>query len=170
MRSFCVRALVPIALTLVVLGDCRADVMFNLTPAMLNAAPGGTVEFTGTLTNAGAVDVFLNGDLSVFPYLTLTLDDSPFFANAPLSLSADGGEYSGPLFDVTISPVALPGPYSGSFIIQGGSDSNTFDTLASQDFQVTVNTSSPEPNTLFLVTIALTGVFLARRRAEAGCR
>ena len=61
-----------------------ADLLFNLSPATLSTTPGGTVEFTGSLINTGAADVFLNGDLSVFLYSTLTLDDSPFFASSPL--------------------------------------------------------------------------------------
>src|ERR1035437_7396796 len=118
------------------LNTARADLIFNLTPPMLSAPPSGTVEFTGTLTNTGIADVFLNGDVSVLPYLTLMLDDSPFFANSPLSLAAGGGLYSGPFFDVIVDPGAVPGTYTGSFTIQGGADSSTFNNLASQNFQI----------------------------------
>ena len=49
------------------------------------ATPGTTVDFTGTITNNTAGTVFLNGDTFNIGGASLTLDDSPFFANAPLS-------------------------------------------------------------------------------------
>ena len=50
------------------------------------ATPGTTVDFTGTITNNTTGTVFLNSDSFNLGGLSLTLDDSPFFANAPLSL------------------------------------------------------------------------------------
>ena len=158
--------LFAVGVTLLVLRSARGDVIFNLTPSALTTSPGGTVEFTGTLTNTGSTDVFLNGDSAGGLPPILTLDDSPFFGNAPLFLTGTGGFYSGPFFDVMVVPAALPGIYSGgSFTIQGGADSNTFDGLASQNFQVTVTSPSsiPEPGSFVLVATAFAIILFARR-------
>lgn len=132
----------------------HAGVIFNLTPTTLSTVPGGTIEFIGTLTNSGAADVFLNGDVSILPNTLLTLDDSPFFINSPLFLMPSQS-YVGPFFDVAADAGALSGIYSGSFTIQGGADSNTFDNLASQSFTVNVISSVPEPNYSMLSAFAL---------------
>jgi hypothetical protein len=119
-----------------------ASAVFQLNPTDVTAAPETDVSFSGVLTNTGGSDLFLNGDVSILPFAGLILDDSAFFSNAPLFLSP-GGSYSGPFFDVLISDVT-PGPYAGSFTIQGGDDGNSFDDLASQDFRISVP-AVPEP-------------------------
>jgi hypothetical protein len=156
------RNLVVIGVVLVALRTTQAAVIFNLTPSVLNTSPGGTVEFTGTLTNTGSTEVFLNGDSASLLSPFLTLDDTPFFANAPLSLAAGGGSYSGPFFDVIVDPTALPNIYSSSFTIQGGADSNAFDNLATRSFEVVV-TSVPEPKVLPVVLMGLLLIALGKR-------
>jgi hypothetical protein len=145
-------------------GFAHADALnFSLTPATLSASAGGMVEFTGTLTNPGSNDVFLNGDVAVLPYSSLALDDSPFFIFSPLFL-AGGETYTGPFFDVTVNAAALPGAYSGSFTIQGGPDSNTFDNLAVQDFEVDVVASAPIPEPGSIALVSSSAVLLALLR------
>jgi len=140
-----------------------ADVILNLAPSTLNVRPGGTIEFIGTLTNTGTTDVYLNGDLSSLPYMELSLDDTPFFADSPLFLSA-GGSYNGPFFDITADASAIPGSYTGSYTVQGGADSNAFVNLASQDFTVDVGSSAsvPEPNYSIFSTAVLIIIILMR--------
>jgi hypothetical protein len=160
----CLPRLILVVLAVAALDTARADVIFNLTPPMLSTAAGTTIEFTGTLTNTGSAEVFLNGDLSMLLYSNLTLNDSPFFANSPLSLAAGGGSYFGPFFDIIVDPVAVPGVYTGSFMIQGGADSSTFSNVASQNFQVTVVSGVPEPTVFIFVAIALAAIAFTRSR------
>ena len=130
------------------------------------SAPDGistTLEFSGTLSNPTSADVFLNGDLS-FLDQSLTLDDSPFFNFAPLSLAA-GGEYSGPFFDVVVSPATPSGTYAGTFTIQGGADGNTFDNLATANFTVDVTGASvPESHLDAILLLAFVILAASRRR------
>jgi len=149
----------------------HADAILDLTPATLSTAPGGTVQFSGTLTNTGADDLFLNGDVIILSYPDLTVDDSPFFINSPPFL-LPGGSYVGPFLDVTADATTIPGSYSGSYTIQGGADSNTFDNIAEQDFTVEVSSSVvvPEPNSATLSTVELScivvGSFIRRKRLK----
>jgi hypothetical protein len=122
---------------------CRAGVTFNLTQIKLPAQSGNTVAFKGTLTNTGPAPVFLNGDTFTVPYPQLAIDESQFYANVPLSLAANGGSYTGPFFSITVDPSTASGSYAGSFTIQGGGDANTFDDLATQNFEVDV--ANPQP-------------------------
>ena len=168
MIRYLLQALILAGLTVTTAGTSRADLIFDLTPATLSASPGGTVEFTGSLSNTGVADVFLNGDLAVFLNPSLVLDDSPFFANAPLSLAAGGGSYSGPFFDVIVSFAASPGPYSGSFTIEGGVDPSTFENLATETFQVNVTSPSsvPEPSSFVLLATSLMSIVIVRARVH----
>jgi hypothetical protein len=143
------------ALTLVSL-PAAADILnFDLTASSLSAPAGKstTLEVTGTLSNPGTAVQFLNGDVS-FLDPSLTLDDSPFFTFAPLSLSGDG-VYSGPFFDVVVSPATPFGSYPATFTIQGGANNNAFDNLATADFTVHVSgTVVPEPSSFGLLLLA----------------
>ncbi|MGD0859512.1 MAG: PEP-CTERM sorting domain-containing protein [Terracidiphilus sp.] len=152
-------------------GAARADAILDLTPPTLDTAAGGTVEFAGTLTNTGDADLYLNGDVVILPYPDLTVDDSPFFNNSPLFLSPGDG-YTGPFIDVTVDPATPSGSYSGSYTIQGGTDPNAFDNLATAGFTVNVGevTATPEPNTTLLIAsglAALAGGLRKRRKIGA---
>src|ERR1017187_6333736 len=130
------------------LATAFADILtVSLDTTSLVGAPGTAVTFSGTILNASGVEVFLNGAGGNLSSPELTLDLTPFFTLTPLSL-LDGGSYSGDIFAVAISGVALPGDYFGTFTILGGVDSQTFDPVGSVDFQVTVSdtTTVPEPS------------------------
>ena len=139
----------------------RASLIFDLTSAAVSGTSGDNVSFEGTLTNTGSADLFLNGDVSFLPYAELMVDDSPFFTNVPAFL-APGDSYAGPLWNVIISPQASPGMYFGSFTVQGGSDVNTFNDLGTQDFEVVVPATIPEPACVILFGTGLLGVILMR--------
>ena len=128
----------------------------TLDTSSLTGFPNGAVTFSGTLLNNSGAEVFLNGAGGDLIYSELTLDTTPFFNFTPLSL-LDGESYSGPLFAVAISAVALTGDYSGTFIIQGGADASTFDTVGTADFQVTVSEAStvPEPSSFLLLASSI---------------
>jgi hypothetical protein len=130
-----------------------ADIVtVTLDTSSLTGIPNGAVTFSGTLLNNSGAEVFLNGAGGNLTYSELTLDTTPFFNFTPFSL-LDGESYNGPLFAVAISGVALAGDYSGTFIVQGGADASTFDTVGTADFQVTVSEVStvPEPSTFLLL-------------------
>jgi len=129
----------------------RADAMLTFTSPTLTTAPGGTVEFDGTLTNTGEVEIYLNSDSFILMYPGLSVDDSPFLFDSPLFL-LPGDSYSGPFIDVTADAGMSPGSYEGMFTIQGGPDPDSFDDLASEDFTLEVESTSatPEPSSILL--------------------
>jgi len=148
-------------LVVVAFGLCSATAyagpIFTLTldSTSLIGSPGTALTFSGTILNESGVGLFLNGAGGGLSSPELTLDLTPFFTLTPLSL-LDGASYTGDIFSVAISGVALPGDYFGTFTIQGGVDSETFDTVGSTNFQVTVADTStvPEPSSGALVGLA----------------
>jgi len=127
----------------------RAQLVFTFDQARLGCHRGDTLTFSGTLANTGTQELFLNGDSFNLPGVDLTLDDSPFFANFPLSL-AGGESASGQLFTVSIGPGASGGVTTGSFAILGGTTDTDQNELATQSFNVLV--SAPEPGALGLLS------------------
>ena len=139
----------------------------QLVQSDLTGAPGTTVEFFATITNPSTTDtIYLNGDSSSTSTPLLTVDDAPFFSNAPLFLIP--GASSGPfeLFDVIIDPSTPANTYTGNvFSILGGADGGAgtaFDDLADASFAVTVQT--PEPTTFWLVLAISITLGIARWR------
>lgn len=146
----------------------KADVIsITLDSFALMGSPNSSLTYTGTLQNNSGAEVFLNGAGGNLSYSELTLDLSPFFTFTPLSIP-DGGSYNGPLFAVAISAVALSGDYSGTFTIQGGPDSSTFDTVGTADFQVSVSSVSsvPEPSTILLLGASIGALLIVRQRSR----
>jgi hypothetical protein len=143
----------------------HADAILTFTPDTLVLTPGGTVEFDGTLTNTGTTDLYLNSDSFLHSYSDLTIDDSPFIFNEPMFLSA-GDSYTGAFIDVTADAARLAGSYSGMYTIQGGTDSDTFDNLATANFTVDVVSAVPEPKSFLLLATRLSMIAVVLLRRE----
>jgi hypothetical protein len=104
-----------------------------------------SIAFDAIISNPSlTATLYLNGDSFSTSSTLLTVNDSPFDANAPISLAP--GQSSGEieLFDVDLSKTIPVGTYSGSnvFSILGGADGGSgtaFSDLADAKFSVTVN-------------------------------
>jgi len=139
----------------------------TLTQASQTVAQGTlVVTFGATISNPSSTDtVFLNADSSITSSTLVSVDDTPFLINAPLSLNP--GQSSGPfaLFNVDLPGNLAAGTYTGVFSILGGLDGVTFDTLSNSSFSVTVSSTTPEPGTMLLLAFGLVGLGLLVKRA-----
>lgn len=155
-----------------------ADALDITLPTVTVMAGETGVAVFGTLTNLSADTVFLNGDTENAAAAIVapgSVNDTPFFLNAPLSLAA--GQSSGLIelftFDVAagVSPgLAGAGVFSGLGGV-GAANSSNFDLLGSQHFSVNVQPATtgtvPEPGTLVYLGIGLAAMVAASRRFRA---
>jgi hypothetical protein len=173
---------------LLLAAPAHAQLNLSLLPASQAGNPGDTLNFTGMLSNPtaasdpNAYSVFLNSDSPTFNGPG-TIDATPFFTNAPASLDPAGtmdangnltntDTYNGPFFDITLDPNAAPGTYNGTFTILGGADGNASDTVATQDFSVTVLPAAvPEASSVVslgvLLALGLGGLVVSTRRRKS---
>ena len=151
MQSKLTLALMTLALAAGLLSSPPAayagTVSLTLTSSMEYGAPGSTETFDATVSAPGtnSADVFLNSDSFTVSF-PLTLDDTDYFFNFPLSLSP-GQSFSDALFTVSIPASAFSGYYTGFFDILGGATNSSSDLLASAPFTVFV---TPEPSSFLL--------------------
>jgi len=166
-----------LAALLMIAPALRADgVDISVTP--ISGAAGSSVEVVGTVTNNTSNTVFLNGDTFSVTGPDLSLDDTDFFVNAPLSL--DPSQSSGPfdIFTIDIGALAAPGVISPNFFsILGGSDGGASDVIGTVMFDVSVQGTAPvpEPSELLLLLIGIAqiglwGPSLRARKKSAGAR
>jgi hypothetical protein len=145
-----------LCLAFIASAPASADIInFSLVNPPQSAIPGSLLSFSATvsapLTNGAAV--FLNADSNNIDN-PLTLDDSGFVNNFPLSL-VPGQSFTGVLFTVTVPAFAAPNTYDGFFEIDGGADGNAGNSLGSVNFQIQV---VPEPATAGLLLGGLAGI------------
>jgi uncharacterized protein affecting Mg2+/Co2+ transport len=106
--------------------------------------------FDATVTNNSSSTVYLNADdWSVTA--PLTVDDSPFDNNYPLSLGA-GDSFTGVLFNVDVPSGTPQGLYTGTFEILGGGPTDDTDVAGAATFNVQI---TPEPSSLLLMVSGL---------------
>ena len=134
----------------------------DLARQAMEAAPGQTVTYSGTMTNLEPGVVDLNGINITFTGQAVV--DSVVFFSGPISVAGFGTSDLFPFFQITVDdPYTDPfGSLLGSFTIVGGIegingyDGNASDVLGSQNFQLDV-VPTPEPSTWML----LIGGFMA---------
>ena len=130
-------------------------ITFTLTnPNQLGSYLGGSRTYDARVsapaTNTAAV--FLNGD-SFNVTAPITLDDSDFFSEFPLSL-APGASFTGDLFVLTAPPNSPVETFLGSFTLLGGADGNATATLGTVNFSLNVVTPEPSGIRLLLTGMA----------------
>jgi hypothetical protein len=121
---------------------------------------GGTLTFTATVTNTDPTNtIYLNSDS--FNLDVLTVDDSGFWTNSPLSLGPLDSSADFELFTVDVPFGAPVGLYAGTFEILGGDPSDVTNVIGSVNFNVNV---VPEPSSLSLAGIGIVGLIGTLRR------
>lgn len=155
-----IRSIYLILVLLAVAGSGLATpVTISFNSSLLLAQRGQTITFSATVTNTTASPVFLNGD-AVNIAAPLTADDSLFFLNFPISLTANQ-MVTASIFSVMV-PLNTPyGFYAGNFDILGGSTPSELTTIGSAVFAVNV---VPEPGALGLLIAGALGIAIALKR------
>lgn len=129
---------------------------------------GGSLMYEATVSApaSNGAAVFLNGD-SFNVTAPITLDDSSFFSNFPLSL-APGTSFTGDLFELTAAPGTPLGVYLGTFTLLGGADGFASDALGTVNFSLTLAT--PEPSSILLLVSGLGAMPLLLGRFKGNLR
>jgi hypothetical protein len=165
------------ALALAVTRTASADsiTLSNVQVDLDSNAATASVSSELTASSDTASDVFLDGlnvsltdngmpvDLTAGPIM---LDDSPFFANTPLSM-ADGSTL-GPIVLFNLTGLVPGDSYVTSFFLNQGLDALE---LPAQDLAFVVPEASPtpvpEPPTLWLIGLGAAAVFTVHRRRRS---
>lgn len=141
-----------------------ADIVtFTFSDPSQYASVGSIVPFLATVgaPDTNADTIYLLGD-SFDLGSPLTLDDSPYLNNFPLTLSP-GQSYSDVLFNVTVPAGAPSQDYPGSFTVQASTDGINENIDVTEPFDVEV---TPEPSPGLLFGAVLVGLALAVRRGK----
>lgn len=155
------------------LPSAHADtVTVTLTPAIETGTAGDTVTYSATISApaTNAAPLYLNDESIDFNGLTAaTTDGTDLFLNFPVDLNP-GNSASGDLFTVMLPADAAPGSYTGDFILDGGADLSTYDTLATVSFTLDIPAAVspvPEPSTWTLLAAGLLSIAGLRWRQRS---
>ena len=116
---------------------------------------GGSLTFDATVSApiSNGAPVFLNGD-SFNVTAPITLNDSDFFSDFPLSL-APGTSFTGDLFVLTVPPNTPFENFLGTFTLLGGANGNASNTLGTVSFDLI---TTPEPSSIVLLLTGMAGL------------
>jgi hypothetical protein len=134
-----------------------ATITFTLAnPNEFISLSGGSLTYFATVfaPASDTAPVFLNGD-SFNVSAPVTLNDSDFFNNFPLSL-APGTSFTSALFVLTMPPNPPIGTYLGTFTLLGGADGNASGALGTVNFSLTAPV--PEPSSFMLMMMGVAGL------------
>lgn len=172
-RALSIAAFMLAVLILVPLASADT-ITLNLTSPTQTGAAGNTISFGGTVTAIpdGLGEIFLNSADVNFANPALFGDPTPFLLNFPLTMTG-GDSLTDELFTVLLPSGLLPGTYTGTFDIVGGSTFDASDIIASANFAIDVPGASPvpEPETYMLMATGMGALLLAgfmRRHAAGG--
>ncbi len=132
------------------------SITFTLTnPTGYVVHTGGSLTFDATVSapTSNSAPVFLNGD-SFNVTAPVTLDDSDFFNDFPLSL-APGASFTGDLFVLTVPPNSPFGTFLGTFTLEGGANGSASNTLGTDSFALI---TTPEPSSIVLLLTGMAGL------------
>jgi hypothetical protein len=129
---------IAISLLLLLIGALpgRAQLSASVASSVRNAAAGQRLFFSGTLTNSGTGQLFLNNiAFSGTVAGAVVAGSNAFYSNVP-GILCSGESYIGPLFCLVLSSTAPAADYAGSISVQGGTDIFGLSDLADVSFTV----------------------------------
>ncbi len=171
------------ATTFAALCATGAHAQVSISPASVTATimEGSTLTFTANVTNTSGANITLGGDNANFltqpmasqtefgpptsPF-TLALDDTPYLSMLPVTLAA-GATQTFTLYNLTAGLAAVPGTYTGYFVLQDDSQNDLAGGTQNFSFTVSPLASAPEPAgwVALLVGAGTLGIVGVRRRA-----
>ncbi len=161
-----IRTLLTTAGLCLITAVSQAQIAISLAPSsFMPMTPGGSISWSGTLTNTGLQDLYISGDeILISPSLSFTIDDTPLLTPVQLYPLVAGGTYSGLLFTLTAPNVILNGTFNGSFTLLGAADTFNTNPIGSQTFSFN---AVPEPEAialLFTSVLAGTGFIIRNKK------
>ncbi len=145
----------------------QAQITISLAPSsLMPITPGGSISWSGTLTNTGLDALYISGDeILTSPPVAFAIDDTALLTPVQLYPLAGGASYSGLLFTLTAPNVILNGSFSGTLTLLGATDTFNTNPIGSQTFSFR---AVPEPGAvaLFFGSVASGAGFLLRRRKK----
>ena len=161
-----IRTLLITAALSLIAAVSQAQITINLAPSsLLPVTSGGSISWSGTLTNTGLDALFISGDeVLISPSTAFTIDDTPLLTPLQLYPLAAGASYTGLLFTLTAPSGILNGSYNGTFTLLGATDPFNTNPIGSKSFSFR---AVPEPGALALLFgSVLTGVGCLVRRKK----
>jgi hypothetical protein len=155
------------------------DLAINLDTTQFTVSPGDSITFSGTITNNDSATEDLNNISISLPGM-FSVDITPFFNTAPLTVAGNSSTTDIDFFTVTVDiPYTDPGIVSGTLTIQGGVegpggyDGSVQDDLGSTSFSLDVSNSfasTPEPSAIILALTMCALVLVSRARRAVNRR